>query len=96
MSRLFYNKIFFFIVIIINIGLPVNNLLLFSVFSLSLISIIFNQLNSIPKNFFIYILILFFLSIINIFVLKKEKIEEAHSSFITTTDLKMISDFFRC
>ncbi|PPR44676.1 MAG: hypothetical protein CFH18_00735 [Alphaproteobacteria bacterium MarineAlpha5_Bin8] len=91
-NQLLSNRLFLFIIILINISLPINNLYLFIAFSLSLILIFFNKINPNLKNLYFYIFILCLLTGLN-FLIKNPKIEEAHSAFITDSDLKMISNF---
>ena len=82
-----------YLLVFINIGLPINDHHSYLIFIISFILIIFNQTKVLSKKSFYYFSIIFFLTIINIFIVKFEKIEEAHSSFITKTDLNLISKF---
>ena len=93
MQKILNLKLILFFLVLINIGLPLNDHFSYLIFIFSFIVIIFSQTKILTKKSIYYFSIIFFLTIINIFVVKFEKIEEAHSAFITKTDLNLISKF---
>ena len=93
MEKIFNLKLLLFFIIIINIALPINNLFSFTVFFISFILIFFNKIKLITKKNYYFLVIIFLLTSINIFFIKNKYIEEAHSAFITSTDLNLISKF---
>ena len=93
MTKILNLKLILLLLVFINIGLPINEHYSYLIFIISFILIIFNQTKALTKKSIYYFFVIFFLTIINIFFVKLEKIEEAHSSFITKTDLNLISKF---
>ena len=93
MTKILNLKLILLLLVFINIGLPINDHPSYLIFIISFILIIFNQTKALAKKSIYYFSVIFFLTIINIFFVKFEKIEEAHSSFITKTDLNLISKF---
>ena len=90
MTKILNLKLILLLLVFINIGLPINDHPSYLIFIISFILIIFNQTKVLSKKSIYYFSIIFFLTIINIFIVKFEKIEEAHSSFITKTDLNLM------
>jgi len=85
-------KLFFFILLIISIGLPINNIinLFFLIIGIILIHFVdLKNANLIKRK---NIIIIIFIAIISQFI-ENKNIEEAHSSFFSNADIKIISKF---
>ena len=90
MLKFFSSKTFLILVLLINIGLPINNLYNFCFIVIGFVLIILNEIKKKKKSFTYFII---FLTIINLAFLKNNKIDEAHSAFITKSDISVIDTF---
>ena len=94
MSSLLTNKLFFLIVIIINLKLPLNNYFDVIIISISIgILLTFNKKELIDfKSRILISSVIIILTILN-FIIPKNYINEAHSIFLTPSDIEILGKF---
>ncbi len=93
MSSLLTNKLFFLIVIIINLKLPLNNYFDVIIISISIgILLTFNKKKLIDfKSRILISSVIIILTILN-FIIPKNYINEAHSIFLTPSDIEILGE----
>ena len=94
MSSLLTNKLFFLTIIIINLKLPLNNYFDIIIISISVgVLLTFNKKKLIDFKIRILISsIIIILTILN-FIIPKNYVNEAHSIFLTPSDIEVLEKF---